>query len=296
MLNPNDLEFSRNLGFFSVEEQEKLNQSTIAIAGAGGDGGMLAIQLARMGVGNLRLADPDPFEAENINRQAACTTKTVGVNKALAVANYISDINPNIKLEVYDEGITSENVETFVAGSNLVIDETEFTIHAIGVSLARAARKQNVPNLMAMNVGFGTTVTSFLPNKGMSFEKMLGLSETDSLDVIADAEPKISRWLPYIPPYADLDVFKKVATGEKSAPSVAPGVAIAASVASVQSVLHILDGDNNRPKPVHAPEVLMMDAMTGESRRMKLNRRTHYRSLVRTITNNVFGQAPKASY
>ena len=38
-----------------------------------------------------------PLFPENINRQAACTTKTIGTNKAVAVGNYISDINPNIE-------------------------------------------------------------------------------------------------------------------------------------------------------------------------------------------------------
>lgn len=70
MLKPHAPEFERNLGFLTLEEQERINNSVVAIAGAGGDGGLLALQFARLGVGEIRLADPDPFEAENINRQA----------------------------------------------------------------------------------------------------------------------------------------------------------------------------------------------------------------------------------
>ncbi len=296
MLQASNIEFERNLGFFSVDEQQKLVDSTVAIAGAGGDGGMLAIQLARLGVGRLVLADPDPFESENINRQAACTTKTIGTNKAVAVGNYISDINPNIELDIYDNGITRDNVEQFIAEADLVIDETEFTIHSLGVMLARAARRKGIPNLMAMNIGFGTTVTSFQPQGGMTFEKMLGLSEIASLDEIEKSEPDISKWLPYIPPYADLDAFKKVASGEKSAPSVAPGVTIAASVASTQATLHLLNGDNNRQKPISAPEVLMMDAMTGRSKIMKMGSLSYYKSAVKMMVNNKLGRVPKVSY
>lgn len=296
MLNPHNPEFERNLGFFSVEEQAKLNNSTVAIAGAGGDGGMLAVQLARLGVGHLKLADPDPFEIENINRQAVCTTETVGINKAIAVGDYISRINPAIKVEIIDDGVQEHNVEAFVQDADLVIDETEFTIHAIGVMLARASRKYKVPNLMAMNIGFGTTVTAFHPEKGMTFEGMLGLSETASIEEISQQEPEISRWLPYIPPYADFDVFKKVASGEKSAPSVAPGVALAAGVASVQATLHLLDRNNNRPEPIYAPKVLMMDAMTGQSNIIKLGKRTHTMSALRMVINNKLGRVPKASY
>ena len=296
MLDPNSPEFERNLGFYSIDEQAKLNESTVAIAGAGGDGGMLAIQLARLGVGHMRLADPDPFEAQNINRQAACTTETVGVNKAVAVGRYIQEINPNITIELFEEGVQEHNVEQFVEGSDLVIDETEFTIHAIGVMLARASRKHGVSNLMAMNIGFGTTVTAFHPEKGMTFEKMLGLSETASIDEISKAEPEMSGWLPYIPPYADLEVFKKVVSGEKSAPSVAPGVAIAASVAATQATLHLVGRDNNRPDPIYAPNVLMMDAMTGTSKIMKLGKRAHTVSALKMLVNNKLGRVPKASY
>ena len=87
-----DIRFERNLGFLNEREQETLANSSVAIAGAGGDGGMLAVQLARMGVGEFRLADPDPFEIENINRQAVCNDDTIGMNKADAVADYIYKI------------------------------------------------------------------------------------------------------------------------------------------------------------------------------------------------------------
>ena len=295
MMNHLAPEFSRNLGFISTDEQDRLNQSSVAIAGAGGDGGMLALQLARLGVGELRLADPDPFEAENINRQAACTVDTIGVNKAVAVGDYVKSINPDINVVIYEEGITSDNTAEFVSGSDLVIDETEFTIHSLGVRLARAARAEGVPNLMAMNVGFGATVTSFMPD-GMTFEKMLGFKDDEPIREIEAKQPDISRWLPYLPPYADLAVFEKVAAEEKSAPSIAPGVAIAASIAASQSLLHLLKDQNNRPDPVAAPKVLMMDAMTGHSKVMKLSRVNHYKSLAKMVTRSKLGLNPRASY
>lgn len=296
MLQANSPEFSRNLGFMSLEEQQKLNDSVVAIAGAGGDGGMLALQLARMGVGELRLADPDPFEAENINRQACCTQETVDVNKATAVADYITSINPDIRVVTYTDGVTESNIDEFVEGSSLVIDETEFTMHALGVMIARAARERGVPDLMAMNIGFGATVTSFHPD-GKTFERFLGLSEKDSLEEIAAKEVPLSRWVAYLPPYVDQKVFEKVARGEKSAPSVAPGVAIAAGTAAVQAMLHLTaDIGNNRPKPVFAPHVMVMDAYTGEGKLIKRPVVSHYVSLSKVVARNILHMNPKADY
>lgn len=287
--------FSRNLGFFSEQEQERLLNSTVAIAGAGGDGGELAQQIARLGVGEIRLADPDPFEVENINRQAFCTVDTVGVNKATAVGEGISRINTDMKVVTYTEGITYENVEEFVEGVDLVIDETEFTMHVLGAMLARAARKRQIPNLMAMNIGFGATVTAFHPN-GKTFEEMLGLEPTASLEEIKNAEPSLSRWLPYLPAYGDIDVFKKVASGEKSAPSIAPGVAVAAGIGATQAFLHLAGEGNNRKKPVYAPRSIMVDAYTGQGKLIKHPIVSHWGSLAVMAANNVLGRNPKTSY
>jgi molybdopterin/thiamine biosynthesis adenylyltransferase len=294
-LRANDVRFERNLGFLSIEEQQRLNDSTVAVAGAGGDGGMLAVQLARMGVGNLKLADPDPFEAENINRQATCTEDTIGVNKAVAVGEYINKINPDISVTTYTEGITYDNASDFVEGSDLLIDETEFTIPDIGVCLARVARAQEVPNLTALNIGFGTLVTSYHP-EGPTLEKQLGVGEEEPLEEIAGKEIPLDRWVPYLPPYIDLEAFKAVADGEKSAPSVAPGVAIAAGTAATQAMLHLLGDNNRRTSPVYSPKVLSIDVMTGKSRLIKHARLSSIRSMATIAIRSKIGLNPKTSY
>lgn len=296
MLNAANPEFSRNLGFFSQEEQQYLNDSAVAIAGAGGDGGMLAVQLARLGVGEIRLADPDPFEAENINRQACCTTQTLGINKAQAVGDYIKAINPDIKVVVERRGIQPENIDEFLDAADLLIDETEFTMHALGVALARKARQFNMPNLMVMNIGFGATATTFHP-AGETFEQMLGIPGDMPLDEVANQEIGLERWLPYLAPYIDIDVLFKVANGEKSAPSVAPGVALAASVGAVQATLNLFEGqDNRRPQPVYYSGVLAMDAMTRESRIIDNPSESYYEYLDKIMKANIANEVPKVSY
>ncbi len=294
-MKPHAPEFERNLGFLTVEEQERINSSVVAVAGAGGDGGLLALQFARLGVGEIRLADPDPFEAENINRQAACTTETVNVNKAVAVGDYINKINPDIKVVTYTDGITGDNVEEFVRGSNLLVDETEFTIHAIGTMLAREARKNDIANLQALNIGFGTQVTSYHP-KGRKFEEVLGLDPDAPIDEIAEQDVPLTRWLARVPKYADMVVFEKIAKGEISAPSVAPGVAVAAGIGATQGVLHLVGDGNKREKPVYAPKVIYMDAMNPELKIIRYPRAAITKSLISLALNNKLGRNPKTAY
>ncbi|HEU4967230.1 MAG TPA: ThiF family adenylyltransferase [Candidatus Saccharimonadales bacterium] len=293
-------EAERNLGFFTEEEQMRLGTAVVAIAGAGGDGGELALSLARLGIGaqggEIRLADPDTFERENINRQACCTTRTVGMNKAVAVAEYIREINPDIKVTTYTEGITRENTESFVAGSDLLVDETEFTMHAIGIALARTARHHNVPNLQVINVGFGAQVTSYDAQGKYTMERRLGVPETMPLGEVAEQGIPVTRWLAELPSYGDLGVFEKVAKGEKSAPSVVTGVNIAAGIASVQAILHLLGPGNHRPEPVYAPQVLSVDAMTGKAHHIRFPRLRVMVSMAGMALRSKLGLNPRAGY
>lgn len=238
---PTREQYERNLGWLSRAEHERLAEALVSVAGAGGDGGAVAVQLARLGVRRFRLADPDPFEVENLNRQEGASFRTIGRNKAEVVAELISDIQPLAEIEIYPDGVVEDNVSAFVAGSDLVLDETEFTRHEIGVMIAREARRQGVPGVVALNVGFGSYVTSFDPKRGMTFEEYLGLDPEASLEEITTAQVPISRWVPHIPSYADMRIFGRIAAGEVSAPSVAPGVGIAASHAAHVALAHLLE-------------------------------------------------------
>jgi molybdopterin/thiamine biosynthesis adenylyltransferase len=57
----------------------------VAIAGAGGFGGAAAVMLARLGVGEIRIADFDVFEPRNVARQFGAYPDTLGRNKAEVV-------------------------------------------------------------------------------------------------------------------------------------------------------------------------------------------------------------------
>ncbi|HSX16916.1 MAG TPA: ThiF family adenylyltransferase [Patescibacteria group bacterium] len=295
------IEESRNLGFWTEAEQQALGSSVVVVAGAGGDGGMLAEELVRMGVGcgeggEIRLADPEVFDRENLNRQAASNITTVGQNKARAVATALRLIRPEANISVFTDGVTHDNIDQLLDGADLLIDETEFTTHAIGVALARAARKRSIANLQVLNVGFGAQITSYDAEGKFTLEDRLGLSNDASLQDIAAAEVSIDRWLASIPPYASMQAFKKVAAGEKSAPSVAPGVAIAAGFGAVQAFLHLVGPGNNRPKPVYAPHTLSVDAMTGQSKLIKHPRIHFLMSYAKMAWKNRRNLTPDTDY
>ena len=293
---PSPEQFDRNLGFISQIEHEHLQKSTVAIAGAGGDGGELAITLAQLGVGRFRIADPEKFEVNNLNRQAGASYKTIGQNKAAAVAEIIKDINPYAEVDIFTDGVTPDNIDKFVKGADLVIDETEYTHVELGAMIARAARKYNLPDLMTLNIGFGSYTTSFSPN-GKTFEEYMGLDPGDSLDEIAKATVPLFRWVPHIPSYADINNFKKVSNQEVPTPSVSSGVKMGVAVASTQALAHLLKGISpQRAKYInYAPQGKSVDAIDG-TRIIRFPRMHFYTSIAVAAFRTKFGKNPPAGY
>lgn len=291
--------YSRNLGFFSIEEQLRLQSAKIAIAGGGGDGGEIARLLVRTGVGcgprgEIRLADPEDFEIENINRQTGSTSNTIGRNKAACVGELLTAINPELNLTVYTKGVTEDNVDEFTRGADLIIDESDYTRHEVAVMLHRAARPLRIPVLMGMNIGFGGVVTTMHPN-GPSFEAHLGFKRSQSIAEIAAQRVSVSRWAPYLPSYGDFSVLSEVAGGRKPAPSVASGMSVTASMTTDEAIWNLLAKGNHRPSPVYFKKCLVVDPAARIAKIIRFARANYYRHGSVVWVRNRFG-FPRTDY
>jgi molybdopterin/thiamine biosynthesis adenylyltransferase len=252
------MNFSRNRGFVSSSEQDELSRRKVAVAGVGGDGGLVAEVLARIGVGHFSIADPEAFEAENLNRQNGSSVDNLGRNKATVIAEVIRGINPNAAIDVYAEGVTADNISEFLSGAAVLVDETEFTLPALAVSLARAARAVGIPVVTGFNVGFGCQVMSFAPD-GYTLERALGIDEDASLDVVAAADVPFDRWIRRLPSYVTDELVANVAGGTIPAPSVAPGVALVAGFVATEVFKLLLSRGEARVMP----SALWVDALDG---------------------------------
>ena len=96
-----DLFTTRNFGFVTKAEQERLHDGGVFVAGVGGMGGACFNTLVRAGVGRIAIADIDRFEISNLNRQVFAFTDTVGQEKAAAAAAAAKRINPELEIEVF---------------------------------------------------------------------------------------------------------------------------------------------------------------------------------------------------
>ena len=101
--------YIRNLGALTEQECAKLRTKTVFVAGCGGLGGYLIEMLLRLGVGAIRAADGDVFEASNLNRQLLSSTRNLGRSKAEAAQDRAAEVNPDVCFTAIPAFLTEEN-------------------------------------------------------------------------------------------------------------------------------------------------------------------------------------------
>ena len=92
-------------------EQLRLLRARVAVIGCGGLGGSCAALLARIGIGRLRLVDPDCFEEHNLNRQQFATVASLGRSKTETARAMIRSINPAVIVEAIVRPFTEADIE-----------------------------------------------------------------------------------------------------------------------------------------------------------------------------------------
>lgn len=93
--------------------KKRLENSTVIVFGIGGVGSYAVEALARMGIGEIHLADGDCYSASNMNRQLYATTESIGNNKAEEAAKRINIINPDCKVKAFNINYSAETKDAF---------------------------------------------------------------------------------------------------------------------------------------------------------------------------------------
>ncbi len=119
--------YSRHLMLPQVglEGQRKLKAASVLIVGTGGLGSPAALYLAAAGVGRIGLVDYDVVDPNNLQRQVIHATSGVGMLKVESARQRMLDINPEIRVDVYNEPFTSENALRIAAPYDILLDGTD---------------------------------------------------------------------------------------------------------------------------------------------------------------------------
>lgn len=247
--------FSRNLGWVTPQEQERLRRARVAVAGMGGVGGVHVQGLARLGVGALNLTDFDSFELPNFNRQAGAAVSTLGRPKVEVMREFALDVNPKCDVRVFPNGLDENNLADYLDGVDVLIDAIDFFANNMRPLLYRAARERGIPVVCAAPLGAGASVICFHP-AGMTFDDYFGFEGCDDLTMAVRFLVGMSPRLPqrHYLAYPEIVDFVK-----QRVPSLGIGCQIAAGLA-VTAAMKLLLG---RPGVRSAPYTAQFDAYRG---------------------------------
>jgi sulfur-carrier protein adenylyltransferase/sulfurtransferase len=147
-----------------VEGQNRLKAASVLLIGAGGLGSPLGLYLAAAGVGRIGLVDFDVVDFSNLQRQILHGTADVGRPKLHSARDRIQSINPEVRLDLYETRLTSENALELFAPYDVIIDGTDnFPTRYLTNDACVLLKK---PNVYGSIFRFDGQASVFYPGKG----------------------------------------------------------------------------------------------------------------------------------
>ena len=143
-----DMRTNRNIYKITKEERDILGRQKIGVVGLS-VGQSISITMAmERGFGEIRLADFDLLELTNLNR-IRTGVQNLGLPKVVIVAREIKEIDPFLKVTIFDDGMTEENMDRFfLEGGKLDIIVDECDGLDIKILLRHKAKSLGVPVVM----------------------------------------------------------------------------------------------------------------------------------------------------
>lgn len=117
-------EVARQVLAWGVTGQGAIARATVAVVGVGGTGSHIVTQLAHLGVGHMRLVDPDVVEHSNLSRIVGAVPADVGRLKVSVLGEAARRINPHIEVEEIAASVIDCDPAVF-AGVDIVVNATD---------------------------------------------------------------------------------------------------------------------------------------------------------------------------
>ncbi len=137
-------------------------EQKISVLGCGGNG-QLALQiLSSMGY-NVEFFDGDTVEKTDLRRQSLFSIEDVGKNKARVCMEKIHMLNGSRKVMGIGEYVDSNNIDSLLGNSKLIIDATDSFITR--ELLNEFSIKRNIPMIFSSSFGNMGQIKCIIPGK-----------------------------------------------------------------------------------------------------------------------------------
>ena len=247
-----DEAFSRNLGWVTQAEQQRLKKSRVCIAGLGGVGGVYLLTLARLGIGAFCIADFDTYALANFNRQVGATMSSLDRPKIDVMLAMARDINPELDIRVFSDGLNPGNLDAFLDGGDVYLDGLDFFALDIRRRVFALCDSKGIAATTVAPLGMGAALLNFLPG-GMTFEQYFRLEGRDAdeqaLRFLVGLSPALLQMSYLVDP-------SRVDLASRRGPSTVIGVQLCSGIAATQVLKIVL----RRGRVVTAPRGLHFDA------------------------------------
>lgn len=158
--------YQRQLSLPEVGEagQQRLQQASVLLVGVGGLGSPAALYLAAAGVGRLGLVDHDRVDVSNLHRQVLHGTADIARPKVESARDRLQQLNPLVRLELYDTWLTRDNALGLVGDYDVIVDgaDTFATRYRVNDACVLAGR----PNVHASIFRFDGQASVFCTPHG----------------------------------------------------------------------------------------------------------------------------------
>lgn len=139
---------NRNKHKITDEEQQLLSTKSIGIIGLS-VGQSIALTCAmERSCGTLKLADFDTIDLSNLNRLRAGIHQ-LNLPKAVVAAREIAEMDPYLNVEIHTEGITPNNIDSFMNGLSVLVEVCDDL--PTKINSRRVARKMGIAVVMDTN-------------------------------------------------------------------------------------------------------------------------------------------------
>lgn len=188
--------------------QVRLGQARVAVIGIGALGTVIANNLARAGIGYLRLIDRDFVERHNLHRQMIFTEEDVqaGLPKAIAARNFLHKANSEIGIDAVVADFNPYNALELLESIQIVVDGTDN--RETRRLLDEACHSKGIPWIYGGVIGSTGMTMNFVPGQTACYHCLTGSESLPSSSVSCSTAGVINMVTNIIASYESVEAVK----------------------------------------------------------------------------------------
>jgi adenylyltransferase/sulfurtransferase len=160
--------------------QMKFKAARVCLVGLGGLGCPIALKLAGLGIGYIRIVDRDVVSITDLHRQYLYDVDDAGLPKVEAAAAKLSRLNPQIEIDPKPVALVPSTSHGIIEGCDLVIDGLD-NVTARHL-LNRACVEQKIPYIFGGAIELQGNASTIIPEKTACFDCFFPRVEDRDID------------------------------------------------------------------------------------------------------------------